>query len=37
VAIIASDVGGDHGRSVVANLQDGSLTIKSVRGGSKVV
>ena len=37
VEIIATDVGGDHGRTVVADLQDGSLTITTVRGGSKVV
>jgi chemotaxis protein CheD len=37
VTIIATDVGGDHGRTVVADLQDGSLTIMTVRGGSKVV
>jgi chemotaxis protein CheD len=37
VEIIATDVGGDHGRTVVADLQDGSLTIRTVRGGSKVV
>jgi chemotaxis protein CheD len=37
VEIVGSDVGGEHGRTVVANLQDGSLTIKSVRGGAKVV
>ena len=37
VAIIATDVGGDHGRTVVADLQDGSLTIITVRRGSKVV
>jgi chemotaxis protein CheD len=37
VDIVATDVGGDHGRTVVADLQDGSLTITTVRGGSKVV
>jgi len=37
IEIIATDVGGDHGRTVVADLQDGSLTIMTVRGGSKVV
>jgi chemotaxis protein CheD len=37
VAIIATDVGGEHGRTVVADLQDGSLTIVTVRGGSRVV
>jgi chemotaxis protein CheD len=37
VAIIATDVGGDHGRTVVADLVDGSLTITTVRRGSKVV
>jgi chemotaxis protein CheD len=36
VEIVATDVGGDHGRTVVADLQDGSLTITTVRGGSKV-
>ncbi len=37
VEIVATDVGGDHGRTVVADLQDGTLTITTVRGGSKVV
>jgi chemotaxis protein CheD len=37
VQIIATEVGGDHGRTVVADLQDGSLTIVTLRGGSKVV
>src|SRR5262245_19617351 len=37
VTIVASDVGGDQGRTVVANLQDGTLEIKSVRGGSRIV
>jgi len=37
VAIVATDVGGEHGRTVVADLEDGSLTITTVRGGSKVV
>ena len=37
VTIVATDVGGDHGRTVVADLQDGTLTITTVRGGSKIV
>lgn len=37
VEVVAQDVGGDHGRTVVADLGDGSLTITTVRGGSKVV
>ena len=37
VQIVAADVGGDRGRTVVADLQDGSLTITTVSGGSKVV
>jgi chemotaxis protein CheD len=37
VEIVATDVGGDCGRTVVADLQDGSLTIITLRGGSKIV
>jgi len=37
VEIVATDVGGDHGRTVVADLQDGTLKITTVRGGSKIV
>ena len=37
VAIVATDVGGDLGRNVVADLGDGTLTITTVRGGPKIV
>ncbi len=37
VSVVATDVGGDHGRTVVADLQDGSLTILTLRGGSRIV
>lgn len=37
IAVVAHDVGGEHGRTVLADLSDGSLTITTVRGGPKVV
>ena len=37
VAVVAHDVGGEHGRTVLADLSDGSLTITSVRGEPRVV
>ena len=37
VAVVASDVGGEHGRTVVADLSDGTLTITTVRSGPRVV
>jgi len=37
VTIIATDVGGEIGRNVVADLTDGSLTISTVRGGPRIV
>lgn len=37
IDVIARDVGGDHGRTVVADLSDGSLTITTVRGDPRVV
>jgi len=37
IAIVATDIGGETGRSVVADLADGSLTISTVRGGPKIV
>lgn len=37
VAVVAHDVGGEHGRTVLADLSDGSLTITTVRGEPKVV
>jgi chemotaxis protein CheD len=32
IAIAATDTGGDRGRTVTADLQDGSLTIATIRG-----
>lgn len=37
VAVVATDVGGESGRTVVASLEDGSLTIKTVRGSPRVI
>ncbi len=37
VLVVARDVGGEHGRTVMADLSDGTLTITTVRGGPKVV
>ncbi len=37
IAVVASDVGGEHGRTVLADLSDGTLTITTVRGGPRVV
>ncbi|OLD64849.1 MAG: hypothetical protein AUI47_04085 [Acidobacteria bacterium 13_1_40CM_2_68_5] len=37
VTIVATEVGGEIGRNVVADLTDGSLTISTVRGEPKVV
>lgn len=37
VRVMARDVGGTTGRSVVADLADGRLIIKTVRGGLRVV
>ena len=37
VAVIASDVGGGCGRTIEADLGDGSLTIKTVRGTPRVI
>ncbi|HEU4403225.1 MAG TPA: chemotaxis protein CheD [Candidatus Polarisedimenticolia bacterium] len=37
VAVIGSDVGGDCGRSVIADLEDGTLTIKTVRSAPRVL
>jgi len=37
VTITGTDVGGACGRTVVANLADGTLTITTIRGGSRVI
>jgi chemotaxis protein CheD len=37
VEVVAHDVGGEQGRTVVADLSDGSLTITTVRGEPRVV
>lgn len=37
VPVIGTDVGGDRGRTVIADLEDGSLTIKTIRGGPRVI
>src|SRR5438093_12428407 len=37
IAIVATDIGGEPGRSLVADLADGSLTISTVRGVPRVV
>lgn len=37
IEIVASDTGGDRGRSVTADLRDGSLTITTVRGRPRIL
>lgn len=37
IAIVATDVGGDYGRTVEADLADGGLTIKTVRGAPRLI
>ena len=37
VAVVASDIGGGCGRTIEADLGDGSLTIKTVRGAPRVI
>jgi chemotaxis protein CheD len=37
VTVVGTDVGGDRGRTVVADLADGSLTIKTIRGSPRVI
>jgi chemotaxis protein CheD len=37
VRVAASDVGGECGRTVVADLDDGTLTITTLRGGPRVL
>jgi chemotaxis protein CheD len=37
IRVVGTDVGGEHGRTVVADLSDGSLTIRTVRGGPRVI
>jgi chemotaxis protein CheD len=37
IALVASDLGGDRGRTVLADLRDGSLTIRTVRGAPRVL
>ena len=37
IPIIAQDVGLDYGRTVKFNLADGSVTIKSIKSGDKVI
>jgi len=37
VAVVATDIGGECGRTIEADLSDGSLTIRTVRGGPRVI
>jgi chemotaxis protein CheD len=37
VRVIGADVGGERGRTVVADLGDGSLTIRTIRGEPRVI
>ena len=37
VRVVGTDVGGDRGRTVIADLEDGSLTIKTIRGSPRVI
>lgn len=37
IEVVAHDLGGDRGRTVTADLEDGSLTITTVRGTPKVL
>ena len=37
VAILAEDTGGDYGRSVWFRVADGSVTVRSLRGGDRVL
>lgn len=37
ISVVATDVGGDCGRTVEADLTDGGLTIKTVRGIPRVI
>lgn len=37
IAIVAEDVGGDYGRSVWLAVADGQVTVRSLRGGDRVL
>lgn len=37
IAVVATDVGGDYGRTVEADLTDGGLTIKTVRSVPRLI
>jgi chemotaxis protein CheD len=37
ITIVACDTGGDRGRTVTADLSDGSLTIATIRGTPRVI
>ncbi|MEE9293003.1 MAG: chemotaxis protein CheD [Acidobacteriota bacterium] len=37
IEVIAADTGGDRGRTVAADLEDGSLTISTIRGEPQVL
>ncbi len=37
IEVVASDTGGERGRSVTADLGDGSLTIATIRGRPRVI
>ena len=37
IKVIAADTGGDRGRTVTADLEDGSLTISTIRGEPQVL
>ncbi len=37
VAVVASDIGGASGRTIEADLGDGTLTIKTIRGKPRVI
>ncbi len=37
VRVVGADIGGEGGRTVVADLNDGSLTIRTIRGEPRVI
>ena len=37
IEVVSSDIGGERGRTVTADLRDGSLTIMTIRGGPRVI
>ena len=37
VRLVAEDVGGDTGRTVSFDIASGTLTVRSVRGGERVL